>query len=195
MSPCGGVAGRGSGAQAEAGRCSKGALPPFLPLQEGARHGGAQARPARLREGCRCRALQRAASSLPSPTSGTGHSGNQAWPARLREGRSWAGPAGHGTAAGRNARAVADRGGGRGCRRARSGAMGGGSGACTAGGAMQAAGATADERGRNGHRHRSNGTADPGAAGSGIEARRGWAIFAKQGPRCCGRGAAAAGAS
>ena len=85
--PCGGVAGRGVEA----------ALPPSLPLQEEARHGGGQARPARLREGRGCRARQRAAPSLPSPTSRTGHGGDQAWPARLREVRGWAGlPAGRG---------------------------------------------------------------------------------------------------
>ena len=71
--PCGGVAGRGVEA----------ALPPSLPLQEEARHGGGQARPARLREGRGCLARRRAAPSLPSPTSRTGHDGDQAWPARL----------------------------------------------------------------------------------------------------------------
>ena len=82
MPPCGGVAGRGVEA----------ALPPSLPLQEEARHGGGQARPARLREGRGCRVQRRAAPSLPSPTSETGHDGDQAWPTRLREVRGWAGP-------------------------------------------------------------------------------------------------------
>ena len=80
--PCGGVAGCGVEA----------ALPPSLPLQEEAKHGSGQARPARLREGRGCRARLRAAPSLPSPTSETGHGGDQAWPARRREVRGWAGP-------------------------------------------------------------------------------------------------------
>ena len=70
----------------------RGRSPSPLPLQEEARHGGGQARPARLREGRGCRVQRRAAPSFLSPTSGTGHGGDRAWPARLREVRGWAGP-------------------------------------------------------------------------------------------------------
>ena len=137
----------------------RGRSPSLSSPTSGARHGG-QARPARLREGRKGRAWRRGRTLPPIP-----YKRDRARRRPSVAGAAGQGCAGRGTAAGRSAGPVADRGSRRGCSRRRCGATSErGTGPCTTAGATQAAG---DRRSgqRRGGSARVGATGNEGGAG------------------------------